>query len=336
MAYQLRAPILLTLAGKSGALESTVKAEIQALHPSTIWILGGTSAIGTSVENTLKSLAPDVQRVWGTTKFDTAVEIARELAKQQGNPNLMAPAPIGGPTPTDSPDPTTDDSTTPTDVPLLNGGSSVSPPPALGTPAPGANICGVFVVSGDNFPDALSVSPVAARLGTPILLTGGKGGLNQSTHDYMARVNAAYVATLDPAQANVTTACIVGGTVAVPPAVDTALGKLIPTVKPRYAGASKYDTNVAVNAQFAWLFTGSALTFATGEKFPDALTGGAFAAKGVGYTLANRGYPFFLIPPSISAGSGTKAAITATGLTTAYIFGGPVALPDAIVNLHFA
>jgi len=352
LAYQLQAPILLTLAGKSGALESTVKAQIQAMHPSKIWVLGGTSVVGTPAENQLRTLAPSFQRVWGTTKYDTAVEIARELAKQQGQPNLMAPAPAptSEPTPADSPDassvaaaltadspdPTADSSTAPTDAPMSSGGSSFSPPPALGSPAPGAGICGVFVVSGDNFPDALSVSPVASRLGTPILLTSKTGTLQKSTHDYLARVNAAYVASLDPGQANVTTACVVGGTVAVPPAVDTALSKLIPTVKPRIAGASKYDTNVAVNAQFASLFTGPALTFATGENFPDALTGGAFSAKGAGYALPNKAYPFFLIPPSASTSPGTKAAIAATGITTAYVFGGPVALTEAMVDLHFA
>ena len=71
-AAKLGGPLLLT--DPLGLLAS-VKSEIQALHPSTIYIVGGTGAISTTVEQQLKPLAATVTRVAGADRFDTARKV---------------------------------------------------------------------------------------------------------------------------------------------------------------------------------------------------------------------------------------------------------------------
>ena len=46
----------------------------------------------------------------------------------------------------------------------------------------------------------------------------------------------------------------------------------------RIAGDNRYATRVAVNEKFADILTGDMLCVATGSDFPDALTGGVYAA----------------------------------------------------------
>ncbi|NEN06002.1 hypothetical protein G3T36_08955 [Diaminobutyricibacter tongyongensis] len=71
-AAKLGGPLLLT---DPNRLPASVKAEITTLHPSTIYIVGGTGAISTAVEQQLKPLAATVTRVAGTDRFDTARQV---------------------------------------------------------------------------------------------------------------------------------------------------------------------------------------------------------------------------------------------------------------------
>jgi len=122
----------------------------------------------------------------------------------------------------------------------------------------------VFVTTGASFPDALSAAPVAALTGAPVLLVNGAETV--LTTDEKAILT-------DLAAKN---AVIVGGEASVSAGLQTELAKGFTTT--RRAGASRYTTSAAVNAGFT---TADTVYLASGEVFPDALTGGAAAgAKG--------------------------------------------------------
>ncbi|WP_426515594.1 cell wall-binding repeat-containing protein [Diaminobutyricibacter sp. McL0618] len=68
-AAQLGGPLLLSA---PDSLPAIVKAEIQRLNPSKIYIVGGTGAVSAAVEKQLDSLAPTVKRLAGSDRFVTA------------------------------------------------------------------------------------------------------------------------------------------------------------------------------------------------------------------------------------------------------------------------
>ncbi|AHF08087.1 S8 family serine peptidase [Desulfitobacterium metallireducens] len=113
------------------------------------------------------------------------------------------------------------------------------------------------VVNGDNFPDAISMSSIAAQYGVPILLTA-VNDLPQET-DQLLR------------QLAVTGTVVVGGK----GVISTHTFELLPNSF-RLAGQDRYATAAQVLKAFP---PQGGMTFlATGENFPDALTGGVFAA----------------------------------------------------------
>ncbi|MDO5649738.1 MAG: cell wall-binding repeat-containing protein [Gallicola sp.] len=71
LAAQEKFPILLT--GKTN-LPTIVTQELKRLNPKTIYLLGGTAAVSTSVENTLKQNYK-VIRVYGPNRYETMIEI---------------------------------------------------------------------------------------------------------------------------------------------------------------------------------------------------------------------------------------------------------------------
>lgn len=71
-AARLGGPLLLTA---PTSLPASVAAEIKRLEPAKIVIVGGQSAISSSVEKQLKELAPAVTRIAGEDRFDTARRI---------------------------------------------------------------------------------------------------------------------------------------------------------------------------------------------------------------------------------------------------------------------
>ncbi len=124
----------------------------------------------------------------------------------------------------------------------------------------------VLVATGSNFADALAASPMAAAKGWPLLLVGPKG---------LAGIQS----TLDSIGA--TDVVILGGTSAVPASVHAALVVRYGSDNvTRLAGKNRYATSAAIatwavaNAGLSW----NDLAVATGENFPDALSGGVLQA----------------------------------------------------------
>ncbi|HEY3318799.1 MAG TPA: cell wall-binding repeat-containing protein [Coriobacteriia bacterium] len=120
----------------------------------------------------------------------------------------------------------------------------------------------VVVASGEDFPDALAASPMAAAAGHPILLTRS------------ASLPAATARALGEAGAR--RALVIGGPPAVSPAVAAALPAPV-----RIAGADRYATSRAVAdyAVAAGILDRGELGVATGRTFPDALAGGVAMAR---------------------------------------------------------
>lgn len=76
IAKKYGAPILLT---ESGNLNQAVKEEITRLKAKYIIEIGGTASISQSIEDQLKSMSLDVQRLGGQNRFETSVTVAKAL-----------------------------------------------------------------------------------------------------------------------------------------------------------------------------------------------------------------------------------------------------------------
>jgi len=127
----------------------------------------------------------------------------------------------------------------------------------------GVDISRVVLAGGWSSPaDALSVSSIAAAQGMPILTTA-QGQLPASVKAY-----------LDSIKAKVTDSYVVGGTAVI---ADAVKGEL-PGKVTRYAGLTKYDTNVQILKNFAKEYKNDKVYVANGESLVDALAGVPLAA----------------------------------------------------------
>lgn len=112
----------------------------------------------------------------------------------------------------------------------------------------------VLLTSGVVFPDALSAGPAAAHAGGVVLLTQG-AILPIATREYLADHTGAEVF-----------------------AVGGAAAKAAPSTPKSHqlVGIDRYETGTKVAGYF--FDSPEMVTFASGENFPDALSGGAFSA----------------------------------------------------------
>lgn len=69
----LGGPLLLT---RPDLLPSETASEIASLHPSKVLIVGGVAAVSASVESQVRSIVPNVRRIAGADRFDTARQLA--------------------------------------------------------------------------------------------------------------------------------------------------------------------------------------------------------------------------------------------------------------------
>ena len=117
----------------------------------------------------------------------------------------------------------------------------------------------VFLATGEGFADAVAASSAAAIKGAPIILSGA---------DELSEPAAAY---LKEHRASLNDIYVLGGEAAIAEAVfDEA------EATSRIAGADRWETATEVAEEF---FTSpTEITLATGDAFPDALSGGVYAA----------------------------------------------------------
>ena len=177
----------------------------------------------------------------------------------------------------------------------------------------------VFFVYGLDYADALSVSTVASIKNAPIIYLTTSGELNTDTAAYLAQLKK---------KGCVKNAYVIGGTGVVS---DDMMNKAAAAVglekAARIAGANRYATCTAVNDTFKSLLTGNQLCIATGMDFPDALSGGVYAAK-------NKS-PLFLVngkaaEPNLN--SEQKTYLKSKKPSTAAVFGGTGVVPNKHVT----
>jgi len=173
-----------------------------------------------------------------------------------------------------------------------------------GYPTAGSAGAAVLATAFD-FPDALSGTPLAAKVKGPLLLTHS-GALDTSVGDEIRRAV--------PPGGNV---YLLGGEAALSAAVASQVQSLGYTVV-RYGGANRFAT--AVQIAQAGLGNPTTILEATGLNFADALAGGAAAAHRNAAVLLTNGS---------TQASETAAYLGAHSSDKRYALGGPAAAADS-------
>ena len=171
----------------------------------------------------------------------------------------------------------------------------------------------VFLATGSNFPDALSVAPIAGRLGQPVLLVdGAKSALDAPTRTAIDR--------LQPDLGE-----LLGGTPSISAGVegDLATSGLVTDVE-RVAGVDRHDTSRKLNDRYPSSELNDTAFLATATGFADALSIGAVAAA--------YGAPLYLSEPNCVPYA-TRVALQAHELDFVLLLGGPTTLQPAIDTL---
>jgi putative cell wall-binding protein len=172
-----------------------------------------------------------------------------------------------------------------------------------------------YLATGANFADALAASSVPATVGVPILLSG-KDSLNANVTEFLDTYA-------------ITTILICGGDAVISDAVKETLENRGIEVK-RLFGETRYDTadEIVKDAVVRFNITPKVLLIASGDNFPDALGGGASAARAGG---------LLLLTPKSSLHPKTAALIshyvTEETLSSVDLLGGTAALTE---DLHDA
>jgi putative cell wall-binding protein len=170
----------------------------------------------------------------------------------------------------------------------------------------------VFLTTGDNFPDALAISPFAVSLNIPVLITQSKQtseGVISFIQDY-----------------NIDTVTIVGGPNSVSTDTENYLRDTLGLNVERIGGADRYEaaSNVVRELLDRYSLSPSLIGVTTGDKFPDALSGGA--------SLGARGGIMILTPTSSLHASAKRALDLVKATRPAIeILGGPKPLKKPLI-----
>ncbi|WP_238882851.1 cell wall-binding repeat-containing protein [Clostridium sp. YIM B02551] len=160
-----------------------------------------------------------------------------------------------------------------------------------------------FVVTGNDYPDALSIASYAGNKQTPILLTD-KNQLPDSVKNYIS-------------SKGITKTYVIGGSGVIS---DNVLSTL-PNAE-RIAGNNRYETNMEILARFPFFYGNT--FFATGLAFADALSGAALAG-----TLNN---PIILVDSSMPDDIAGAIRDNKDMMKMKRILGGTGAVPDSLIN----
>jgi len=173
---------------------------------------------------------------------------------------------------------------------------------------PGSGPNSVYVVTGRDFPDALSASAAAAANHDPVVLVdGSEATLDTSTMEFLRNLKSQSYT-------------IVGGSGAISIGVAASLATLAPTT--RLGGSDRYATSEILN--HATFLAPTRPYFATGESFPDALAGATLAGA--------RLSPLYVVQPTCIPDS-TEGDLVAANAGSVTLFGGPAALSANVANL---
>jgi putative cell wall-binding protein len=158
------------------------------------------------------------------------------------------------------------------------------------------------VVNGNNYADAITMAAIAAEYGVPILLSE-KNTLPAETSEILRKYS-------------VSKSEVIGGE----GVVSNKVLKGLPT-SVRLSGKDRYSTAAAVLTWFPP--EGNMVYLATGENFPDALTGGVVAAMNNSRIV--------LVSPSGLSAAQEAALVPWSGLST-MVLGGRAVVSDEVVS----
>ncbi|PPH03886.1 hypothetical protein C5C33_14275 [Rathayibacter sp. AY1H3] len=177
----------------------------------------------------------------------------------------------------------------------------------------GKNYPEVFIATGNDFPDALSIGPIAGRRGAPVLLVDGKRDtVDPGAATTLTRLNAQHTVLLglEPS--------ISDGL-----RVDLNVRGLARDLT-RIGGDNRYDTSWQINASYDGGSLATSAFLASGEGFADALSAGTVAAA--------MGAPIVLSRPSCVPSRAT-ASLAAKHRSDVYVLGSALTLSDAVTRL---
>jgi len=209
LAAKYNAPILLT---EKDSLTAVTKSTLTALGTKNVYIVGGTAVVSTAVEAQLKSMGILVTRLSGSDRYYTSVEIAKRIGNTSGMlvvapggdyPNALSISSYAGKK--QIPMILVDKSTVSESLKQYVANNSIQQTYVIGNTAeindsvvnalPGPTriqgtdryatnlavleafeseytFSNTFLATGNNFADALAGSSYAAKLSSPIILTG--------------------------------------------------------------------------------------------------------------------------------------------------------------------
>jgi len=171
----------------------------------------------------------------------------------------------------------------------------------------------VFLPTGEKFPDALSVAPIAGRTGQPVILVNGAvGGLDAATRAALDRLDA------DQGR-------LIGDTPSISAGIEADLSAsgLVGSVD-RIAGTDRHDTSRLLNAEYPSFELNDAAFLARADSFADALS--------VGPAAAALGAPLYLSNPGCVPYD-TRVELQAHELDYVTLLGGPGTLQPAVGSL---
>ena len=242
-------PVLLT---QNDRLTESTKQRIQNLGAKKAYILGGTSAITEAVENAIKQVVTETERIGGSTRQETATRVLNEVKEKKG---------------------------------------------AIDT---------VIVACSDKPYDALSVGPYAFKKQSPIVLANSAGKLDESTLSAIKASGAGRV-------------IIVGGEAAIKNEVKDQISSIGITSCDRWWGTDRYDTSqkIVTHAKDEGM-SYRTIAVASGENFPDTLSGAALVGHNNGAII--------LVTPFGQAEDGFIHDSMRTQINTCYLLGETSAL----------
>lgn len=163
----------------------------------------------------------------------------------------------------------------------------------------------IFVVTGEDYPDALSVASIASIKQIPIILVPNDS-IPDSVKNYFSSINVSKTYVIGYSDI-----------------ISDNVFKQFPNAE-RILGADKYARNIAVNQLFKGDFKSENICVATGEGFADALTSTAYCAK--------ISEPIILInydSPTNTKGYYQQRLSNASNV---YVFGGTGIIPDSVMQ----
>ncbi|KJR48480.1 putative cell wall-binding domain [Desulfosporosinus sp. I2] len=163
----------------------------------------------------------------------------------------------------------------------------------------------LFVVTGEDYPDALSVASIACIKEIPIILVP-----NDSIPDSVVN----YISTI-----NVNKTYEIGYS----DIISDKVCNQFPNTE-RILGADKYARNIVVSQRFNSDFKSDSICVATGEGFADALTGAAYSAK-----LSE---PIILINNDSPTSTKGYYHQRVSNTSNVYVFGGTGIISDSVIQ----